>query len=57
VQRVDALVPDQRLRELGVALRHVDEVEDDATLCAHHQIEIAESDVEIDDTDAPAALG
>ena len=42
--------------ELGVALRDVDEIKDDAPLRAHHQIEIAESDVEIDDADALSAL-
>ena len=57
VQSVDALIADQRLRELGVALRHIDKVKDDAPLRAHHQIEIAQPDVEIDDADAPSALG
>ena len=56
VQRVDALIADQRLRKLGVALRHIDEVEDDPPLRAHDQIEIAKSDVEIDDADALSAL-
>ena len=56
MQRVDALIPDQRLRELSVSLRHIDEIKDDPPLRAHHQIEIAESDVEIDDANAPAAL-
>ncbi len=56
MQRVDALVPNQRLRKLGVALRHIDEVKDDTPLCAHHQIEIAESDVKIDDANPASAL-
>ena len=56
VQRVDALIADQRLRELGVALRHVDEIKDDPPLRAHHQIEIAQSDIEIDDANAASAL-
>ena len=56
VQRVDALIPDHRLRELGVALSHIDEIKDDAPLGAHDQIEIAQPDVEIDDADALSAL-
>ncbi len=56
MQRLDALVPDQRLRELGVALRHIDEVEDDAPLRAHDQIEVAQANIEIDDADALSAL-
>src|SRR6202020_1114555 len=56
VQSVDALIADQRLRELGVALCDVDEVKDDSALGAHHQIEIAEPDIEIDDADALSAL-
>ena len=56
MESVDALIADQRLCELGVALRDVDEVEDDPPLRAHHQIEIAESDIEIDDANAPPAL-
>ncbi len=56
VQRLDALVPDQRLRELGVALRNIDEIEDDPPLRAHDQIEVAEANVEIDNADAPSAL-
>ena len=56
MQRLDALVPDQRLCELGVALRHIDEIEDDPPLRAHDQIEVAQADVEIDDADALSAL-
>ncbi len=56
MQRVDALIPNERLRELGVALRDVDEVKDDAPLRAHHQIEIAQAHVEIDDADALSPL-
>jgi len=56
IQSFDALIADQRLRELGVALRYVDKVKNDAALCAHHQIEIAESDVEIDDANTLSAL-
>ena len=56
MQRLDPLIPDERLRELGVSLRNIDEIKDDPPLRAHHQIEIAESDVEVDDADASAAL-
>ncbi len=56
VQRVDALVADQRLRQLGVPLRDVDEVVNDPPLCAHHEVEIAQAHVEIDDADAFARL-
>ena len=49
-----ALVADQRLRELGVALDDVDEVVDHAALGAEDQIEIAQADVEIDHGDAVA---
>ena len=53
VERVDALIADQSLCELGVALRHIDEVEDDPPFRAHHQIKIPQSDIEVDDADAP----
>ena len=42
--------------ELGVALDDVDEVEDDAALGAHDEIEVAQADVEIDHHDVLAAL-
>ena len=48
VQRVDALVADQGLRQLGVALGDVDEVVDDPALGPHHQVEVAQADIEID---------
>jgi hypothetical protein len=50
-QRVEPLVADQRLGELGVALHDVDEVVDDAALGPHHEVEVAQADVEIDDDD------
>ena len=53
MQRVDELVADKSLVELGVALRDVDEVEDHPALGAQDQIEIAQSDVEIDDATLP----
>ena len=56
VQRVDALVADQRLRQLGVALDDVDEVVDDPALGAHDEVEVAQADVEIDHHDLFAAL-
>ena len=56
VQRVDPLVADQRLRQLGVPLGDVDEVIDDPPLCAQHEVEVSQPDVEIDDADALAGL-
>ena len=56
-QVLEALVADQRLRELGDALHHVDEVEHHAAFRAHDQIEIAQPDVKIHDDDALAVLG
>ena len=56
MQRLDALVADQRLRQLGVALHDVDEVVDDAPLGAHDEVEVAQPDVEIDDDDVLARL-
>ena len=47
-QRVDALVADQRLRQLGVALHDIDQVEHHAALGTHHQVQVAQADVEID---------
>ena len=55
-QGFEALVADQRLRQLGIALDDVDQIVDDAALGAHHQIEIAKTDVEIDDDDFFIAL-
>ncbi len=52
----EPLVADQRLRELRVALYHVDEIVDDAPLGAHDEIKVAQADVEIDDHDLLAAL-
>ena len=56
-QILQPLVADQRLLQLGDALHHVDEVEHHAAFGAHHQIEVAQADVEIDDDDALPALG
>ena len=50
-QRLEPLVADQRLGELGVALDDVDEVEDHAPLGAHDEVEVAQADVEIDHDD------
>ena len=55
-QRVEALVADQRLGELGVALHDVDEVVDDAALGPHDEVEVAQADVEIDHHDVLPAL-
>ena len=43
--------------QLGVALRDIDEIEDDAPLGAHDEIEIAQADVEVDDGDLLTLLG
>ena len=51
VERVDALVANQRLAEVRVALRDVDEVEHHAAFGAHDEIEVAQADVEVDDRD------
>ena len=48
-ERLQPLVADERLRQLGNALDDVDEVEDDAAFGAHDQVEIAQADIEIDD--------
>ena len=48
MQLVDPPVADQRLSELGVALHDIDQVEHDAALSPHHQVEISQADVEID---------
>ena len=47
-QRLHPLVAYQRLRELRLALHHVDQVEHHAPLRAQHQVEVAQTDVEID---------
>jgi hypothetical protein len=54
-QRVDPLVLDQRLLVRAVALNDVDEVVHDAAFASHHEIEIAQADVEVDDCDLLAA--
>ena len=50
------LVADQRLRQLGDALHHVDQVEHDAAFGAHHEVEVAQADVEIDHARPSAPL-
>src|SRR5947209_10296546 len=57
IEILQALVADQRLVELGIAVDDVDEVEDDAAFASHDEIEIAQADVEIDDHRFLAALG
>ncbi len=54
---VEALVADQRLGQLGIALDDVDEVVDDPALGAHDEVEVAQADVEIDDADVLTGLG
>ena len=55
-QGLDALVADERLRKLRHALHHVDQVEHNSALGSHHQIEVAQADVEIDHGDVLAGL-
>ncbi len=57
IEGLHPLVADQRLLQLRVALRDIDEVVDDAALGAEHEIEIAQPDVEIDHADPIAAFG
>src|SRR5690606_40157055 len=54
---LEALVADQRLLERGLALDHVDEVVDHPALAAHDQVEVAQADVEVDDSDLLAGAG
>ena len=55
-ERLDALVADQRLRQLGLALDDVDQVVDDPAFRPHDEVEIAQADIEIDHDDLVAAL-
>jgi NADP-dependent 3-hydroxy acid dehydrogenase YdfG len=57
VQRVDALVLDQRLLERALALDDVDEVVHHAPLAPHDEVEVAQPDIEVDDRDLLAAAG
>ncbi|MNT02143.1 hypothetical protein D3C72_1366310 [compost metagenome] len=50
-QRLEALVADQRLRQLGVALDDVDEIVNHAAFSTHDEIEVTQTDIEIDDHD------
>ncbi len=55
-QVVDSLVADQCLGKLGVALNDVDQVEHHAPLRAHHQVQIAQPYIEVDDNHVLALL-
>ena len=57
IKRLQALVADQRLRQLGDAVDDADQIEHDAALGPEHQIEIAQTDVEVDDDDLVALMG
>src|SRR5216684_9352785 len=48
-QVVVALILDQRLVEVGVAIDDVDEIEHHAALAPHDQVEVAQAHIEIDD--------
>ena len=54
---LQALVANERLRQLGHAVDDVDQIKDDAPLGAQHQVEVAQADVEIDDHDLLAVVG
>jgi len=56
VERLHALVADQRLAQVRFALGHIDEIEHHAALGAHHEIEIAQANVKIDDRHLLAGL-
>src|SRR5580693_2822377 len=49
VEVVVTLVFDQRLIEVGVAIDDVDEIKDDPAFAPHDQIEVAQTDIEVDD--------
>src|SRR5262249_56050452 len=49
-------VADQCLRKFRYALSHVDKVVDDAAFRTHHQVEIAQTYVEVDDDDILSEL-
>jgi len=55
-QILEALVADERLRELCDAVHHVDKVEYNASFRPHDEVEIAQADVEIDNYDFFPAL-
>ena len=55
-QRLDPLVANERLRKLGNALHHIDQVEHHPAFGAQHKIEISEPDVEIDEDHPLPAL-
>ena len=56
-QSLHLLVGYQRLGQRALLLEDVDEVEDDPTLDAEVYVEVAQSDVEIDDAGGMAAAG
>ncbi len=56
VETFEPLVLDQGLRKLGVAVNDVDEVVDHPALGTHDEVEVTQTDVEIDDAHALSAL-
>ncbi|MOA02937.1 hypothetical protein D3C78_1224140 [compost metagenome] len=54
-QVVALLILDQRLIQVGFALDHIDQVIDHPALATHDQVEIAQTDVEVDDCGLVAA--
>src|SRR5260370_24450336 len=54
VKVVVALIPDQCLVELSGAVEYIDEIEHNAALAPHDQVEVAQPDIEVDN-DSPLA--
>ena len=57
VEAVDPLVLDQRLVQADAVIDDVDEVEHHPALATHHEVEVAQADVEIDHDGLLAAHG
>ena len=51
------LIANERLGQFCHTADDVDQIEDHATLGAHHQVEIAQSNIEIDDHHFLAVMG
>src|SRR5258705_7094146 len=55
-ERLEPLVANEGLRELGDALDDIHDIEHDAAFRSHHQIEVAQPDIEIDHRDLLTSL-
>ncbi len=56
IEVVAAFVANQRLVEIGLLIDDIDEIVDDAPLASHDEIQVAQTDIEIDDDRAMTAL-